>query len=234
MPRVLLVDNTLHPRLFGLARRWTSAFRDVPVDVVRAATAAEWPRLDGHSHLVLTGSEASIPQWTPWMAQEATYVQDAVATGLRVLGSCFGHEMLVAALSGREHVRRAPRLAIGWTPVQIVVRDHLLQGVPDPWDVFSFHAFEVAAPPPSPWRVLARSARCDAEIIRFGDLPVWGIQGHPEISRRTSEFATRAYFALSRRRGGVPRAALRVPAAGDRVLRDVVDRFLADADGSSD
>ncbi len=230
-PRVLLLDNTLHPRLFILARRWQAHLAGRATDVVHAPTASELPCAGDYTHLVLTGSEASIARWTAWMEREAECVREAAACGLRVLGSCFGHEMLVAALSGRGHIRRAAGPEIGWRSLEVLARDELLSGVPDTWTVFSFHMDEVAVPLPPPWRVLARSAGCEAEVIRFGDAPIWGIQGHPEISRRTAEFAARAYLLLAHRRGGVPRPTRRGVGACDQTLRGVVERFLGAASG---
>ena len=226
--RVLLLDNTLHPRLFILAKRWSRLLGSAYVDVVHAPTMRVLPDLTAYTHLVVAGSEASILQWAPWMEREAEAVREGAALGLRMLGSCFGHQMLVASLSGVQYLRRSPHPEVGWIAVEIIGEDELLLGVPNPWTVFSFHLDEVAAPPPSPWRILARSGDCPTQILRFGDAPVWGIQAHPEISRRAAEVATRSYLLLARRRGGAPRRPLRRPAAGDQAFLTLVDRFLGD------
>ncbi len=187
------------------------------------------PAIDGFTHLVLTGSEASILRWAPWMTREAELVRAAADNDVRMLGSCFGHQMLVAALCGREALQRAARPEVGWTALDVVGRDELTDGLPNPWTVFSFHFDEVAAPPPPPWRVLARSHDCGTQIIRWGSAAVWGIQGHPEISRRTAELATRAYLLVARRRGGVPRTTLQRSPADDQAFAGLVGRFLGGA-----
>ncbi len=229
--RALLLDNTLHPRLFVLAKRWA---RHLPgVTVVHAPSARDLPEVRAYTHLVLTGSEASILRPAPWMAREAEAVREATEAGLRVLGSCFGHQMLVSALSGPENLRRAADAEVGWTPIEIVADDELLRGLPNPWTMFAFHFDEVVAPPPRPWRVLGRSHDCEAQILRFGEAPVWGIQGHPEISRRATELAARAYLFLARRRGDMHRAPLQRPPAGDQVFSALIERFLAGGEGRS-
>jgi len=165
----------------------------------------------------------------PWVDGEAELVRRAAASGVRILGSCFGHQMLVRALSGPECIARAAHPEVGWTPLEIVADDELLRGVPNPWTVFSFH-FDEVVDAPAPWRVLARSRDCATQILRYGDRPIWGIQAHPEISRRTAEFATRAYLLLACHRGGVPRATLRCPPADDQAFFALVSRFVgADA-----
>ncbi len=226
--RVLVLDNTLHPRLFGLARRWTSQLPGVAVDTVHAPSLREGPRVEEYTHLILTGSEVSLLKPPPWVDAEAEIVRCAAGSGVRILGSCFGQQMLVWALSGPQYIARAARPEVGWTPLEIVADDDLVRGLPNPWRVFSFHLDEVVAPPPPPWRVLGQSRACGTQILRWGDAPVWGIQSHPEISRRTAEFGARAYLLLARRRGGVPRATLHRPPADDQDFRGLVNRFLGD------
>jgi GMP synthase-like glutamine amidotransferase len=231
-PRVLLLDNTLHPRLFILAKRWGRPLRGVAVDVVHAPSSRALPDVGGYTHLILTGSEASILAPAPWMEREARAVREAAAGGVRVLGSCFGHQMLVYALAGRRFLGRSARQEVGWTPIEILADDELLRGLPNPWTVFSFHFDEVVTPLPPPWRVLARTRDCAAQILRWGDSPVWGIQAHPEILRATAELATRAVLLAARHRGGMPRAALRRPHDG-QVFFDLVGRFLGGEAGRS-
>ena len=79
MARVLVLDNTLHPRLFALGRRWAGGLGEASVDIVRVPLAGSLPNVRGYTHLVLTGSEASIPRWTAWMQREAECVREAAA-----------------------------------------------------------------------------------------------------------------------------------------------------------
>jgi GMP synthase-like glutamine amidotransferase len=232
-PRVLLLDNTLHPRLFILAKRWGRPLRGVDVDVVHAPSACRLPDVGDYTHVILTGSEASILTPAPWMEREACAVREAAAAGVRVLGSCFGHQMLVYTLAWRRFLGRSARREVGWTPVEIVADDELLRGLPNPWTVFSFHFDEVVTPLPPPWRVLARTRDCAAQILRWGDAPVWGIQAHPEISRRTAELATRVVLLATQHRGGMPHAALRRPRDG-QIFFNLVGRFLGGEAGRSD
>lgn len=225
--RVLLLDNTLHSRLFPLSKRWaahlTSAAR---VDVVHAPTAPALPDVRDYTHLILTGSEASVLKPPGWVHREAELVRTAAGAGVSILASCFGHELLVFALSGPEYVTRASRPEFGWTSVDIIERDSLLWDVPSPWTVFAFHVVEVVSPPP-PWRVLATSRRCATHVLRYGEEPIWGIQAHPEITRRSWEFALRAHLLVTQRRGGLPRTTWRRVPADPSAFSDLMTRFLA-------
>lgn len=224
--RVLLLDNTLHSRLFPLGRRWAAHLASAArVDVVHAPTAPALPDVRDYTHLILTGSEASVQKPQRWIHREAELVR-AAAGGVAILGSCFGHELLVFALSGPEYVTRARRPEFGWTSVDIIERDSLLWDVPSPWTVFAFHVIEVVSPPP-PWRVLATSRRCATHVLRYGEEPIWGIQAHPEITRRSWEFALRAHLLVTQRRGGLPRTTWRRVPADPSAFSGLLTRFLA-------
>jgi GMP synthase-like glutamine amidotransferase len=99
----------------------------------------------------------------PWVDGEAELVRRAAASGVRVLGSRFGHQMLVRALSGPGYVERAVNTEVGWTPLEFVVGSELLRGVPNRWTLFSFHFGEVSGAP-APWPIFARSR--DADWVR--------------------------------------------------------------------
>lgn len=227
--RVLILNNAIHRFLFKPHRHWQAFLRGVESDVVNIPSGQPMPPLNGCSHLILTGSEASIMEPKPWYEVEANVVREAVDRGLAILGSCFGHQLLVHTLSGPEYLRKARVPEIGWTLLEIVENDRLLTEVPSPWSVFSFHFDEVASPP-APWKVLARSAGCPVHVARYGDLPIWGMQAHPEIAHWKAEFLIRLYLLLRRRAPARILDAYRRPPRNDRAIRSIVLRFLESAD----
>jgi GMP synthase-like glutamine amidotransferase len=194
-PRVLLVDNAIRRFLFRPAAHWRQALGEVPSDTVHLPSGQPIPDLGAYTHVILTGSEASILEPKPWFDVEARLIRQASNQGLAILGSCFGHQMLVYALSGAQYLIRSPRPEVGWVTIDIMTRDPLFAEVPNPWPVFTFHFDEVSAPPP-PWRVLARSAACGVHAIRFDDQPIWGLQPHPEISEHKAQWIARIYLLL--------------------------------------
>ncbi|MDD5646963.1 MAG: hypothetical protein PHW86_07320, partial [Candidatus Bipolaricaulis sp.] len=109
-PCVLVLDNTLHPKLFSLGRRWAARLpHDVCVDIVHAPSALDLPDIDEYTHLILSGSQASVLRPSTWIRREAELVRMAADAGVRILGSCFGHELLVSSLSGPSYLRRAAK-----------------------------------------------------------------------------------------------------------------------------
>lgn len=224
--RLLLLDNAVHRVLLRPPWHWNTHLRGVARTVINVPSGRRIPPVAEHTHLLVTGSEASILDPKPWFEREAAAIREAAACGLPILGSCFGHQMLVYALSGSQHLRRCVKPEIGWVALQFLHRDDLFVSTPNPWHTFTVHFDEVADPPP-PWRVLARSADCATHILRYGDRPIWGIQAHPELSLAKARLFLGAYLLVSGRDRRRTLLAMRAPSREDRITGDLVRRFLA-------
>ena len=223
--RVLIVDCCIYPDIYRPVEHWRALLGDVPADAVHLPSGEKAPDPGAYSHVVLTGSEASIVRPEPWYEIEAGLVRRAAALGKAMLGSCFGHQMLALALSGPRHVRMSATPELGWTAVDIVADDPLLARLPNPFHAFVAHFDEVDDPPP-PWRVLARSTGCEVQVMRYGDEPVWGVQAHPEIDPETGRALLAGLAAKAPERAGLVGRALAQTPRDDRVVAEMVRRFL--------
>ena len=58
--------------------------------------------------------------------------------------------------------------------------DPLMRGLGDRVHMFVWHNDEVRPGHPM-MRVLAASTDCPNHVWRYGDAPIWGVQGHPEL-----------------------------------------------------
>jgi GMP synthase-like glutamine amidotransferase len=175
---VAIVDNSLDPSIYRPVEDW-SRYLDVPW---QAFTAREkrLPDPGAFSHLILTGSEASIIEREPWADAEAAMVREAVARGTAVLGSCWGHQLLAFALAGERHVRRAAGPEIGWIAIRLDRTSDLLGPAGETPFTFSSH-FDEVCDLPAGFEVLASTEACPVEAFRVPGRPVWGLQCHPEI-----------------------------------------------------
>ncbi len=225
-PHVLIVDNAIHRLLFKPSWHWKAHLRGIDTTSVNVPSGGPLPTLEPFTHVLLTGSEASILHPKPWFEAEARLIRDAVDQGLPILGSCFGHQMLVRALSGSEHLKRSDPPEVGWARIERIEADPLFDGLPDPWSTFVFH-FDEAADPPPPWRKLGRTEHCDTHVLRYGDRPVWGIQAHPEISSRKARFFLRLILVAGLKPARHVLRALRTAPPPNDVAEIVVKRFLA-------
>lgn len=223
--RILVLDNSIHRTLYHPVEEWSRHFGPVPFDAVHVPTGEPIPSLDRYTHLIVTGSEASVRDRAEWLEVESDIVRNAVARGLAVLGSCFGHQMLARALSGREYVRQAPVPELGWVAVDIIEPDPLLARLPNPWHAFAAHLDEVFLPP-APWRVLASSAPCAVQAMRYGDRPIWGIQPHPETPPDHARVLMQAALSQHPEVEDEIRQAIASPVRDDRTTPRLVAAFL--------
>jgi len=176
--QTLLLDNSLDHCLLNEGML-TKRFLAEPPRICRAPREP-LPSPDSFTHLILTGSEASIVDNDDWILRQMDFVRAAVDAGKPVLGICFGHQLIARALWGDACVRHAPAPEFGWHPVRLTTTDPLFAGLPPTIDAYCSHSDEVCHLPPQV-EVLASSDICPVQAMRLRDKPVWGLQFHPEI-----------------------------------------------------
>ena len=104
----------------------------------------------------------------------------AARRGIPVLGVCLGHQCVGAAFGGR--VVRAGRLMHGKTSMIRHNGEYLFKGLPNPFEATRYHSLVVERDSlPAELEVTADSED-DGEImgLRHRQLPVFGVQFHPE------------------------------------------------------
>jgi GMP synthase-like glutamine amidotransferase len=152
-----ITELTVVPRDRFCSPGVTVAFPDpAPYDAI-VAFGAVWSVYD----------EAAIGTW---IHDEIAFTRAAMATGVPVLGICFGGQMLAAAVGGR--VERAPAHEIGWTSVRTDSPSLVPAG---PWFEWHFDRFELPAGVPA----LAATALATQAFTVGRSL---GLQFHPEVN----------------------------------------------------
>jgi GMP synthase-like glutamine amidotransferase len=225
MIRVAVVDNSVRPEIYRPVEHWARALGGVPW---RAFTARErsLPGPAEFSHIILSGSEASILEREPWVDEEAALVREAAAAGTALLGSCWGHQLLVFALAGEAHVRRAARPEIGWFPIRLERTSELLGPAGTTVYAFSSH-FDEVFDLPDRFEVLASSAGCAVQAFRLAGRAVWGLQCHPEIDPPTGRTFLRDLVACGFKGRTALLEALRQEPRDSDLLPGLVRAFLA-------
>ena len=224
--RVLIIDNAVHRFLFKPSWHWRAHLKGVDTHTVNVPCGRPIPDLGKFTHIILTGSEASILEHRPWFDTESTLIRAAIDQNIPVLGSCFGHQMLVYALAGPEFLQRSNPPEVGWAEVEMTGSDELFDDLPNPWDTFVYH-FDEAVDPPPPWIKLGRTKHCDTHVLRYGTHPVWGIQAHPEISSRKARFFIRSTLLMGQKPFKHIVHALRNAPPPNTVADRILTRFLA-------
>ncbi|NNM61339.1 MAG: aminodeoxychorismate/anthranilate synthase component II [Steroidobacteraceae bacterium] len=171
-PKILLIDN-YDSFTYNLVQAFLVLGAEVDVRRNDAISVAEALAMD-HSHLVISPGPG-----TPRDAGVSLAMITAFAGRLPIFGVCLGHQALVEAFGGR--VVRAGRLMHG--KVSSVAHDGrgVFAGVGQDFAAGRYHSL-IAEPQTLPpvLEVSARTAEGEIMGVRHKQLPVEGVQFHPE------------------------------------------------------
>jgi GMP synthase-like glutamine amidotransferase len=141
-------------------------------------------QLDGSSHLIITGSSASLAnpmQYPRWLQSAMDFIAAAMDRNMPVLGICFGHQLLAHLLGGEQAVGPSSIPEVGWYASRNQVSDDVLGSQNAEYWAYNLHYDEVVALPQDV-HIVAASASCAIQSFRVKDWPVWGVQSHPKIT----------------------------------------------------
>ncbi|MAE21279.1 MAG: hypothetical protein CMK92_02505 [Pseudomonas sp.] len=143
---------------------------------------------------LVTGSKTGVYDEDPWLAPLAQWIEQAYARGERLLGICFGHQMLAHSLGG--HAANSPKgWGVGHHTTVVQQRPLWLNDDTEAFQLIYSHRDQVESLPPGA-HCLAGSTFCPLAAWYLSD-KVLSFQGHPEF---TAEYFTRL---LERRREDV-------------------------------
>src|SRR5205814_3272405 len=183
-PRLLIVQ-TGSTQLHGDYPRWFERTLGFEMPVTRAHEGEQLgPALDRvrPRGIIVSGSPLSVTERAPWMLPLGDELLRAGASGIPVLGVCFGHQLLARAAGGDVIVNPRGR-EIGTVRVQLTEagrKDVLFE-----WargaeiEVQATHLDAVDPLPPGA-TVLASNENTAAQAYRLSQT-VAGVQFHPEL-----------------------------------------------------
>jgi len=170
--RILLIDN-----YDSFTYNLVQAFRTLGAEVriyrndridVSEALALE------PTHLVISPGPGH-----PRDAGNSVAMIDAFAGRTPVLGVCLGHQCIVSHFGGE--IVRADRLMHGKTSFVQHDNETLFAGLPAPFEAGRYHSLIVApAELPDSLRVSAQTEQGEIMGVRHRELPIEGVQFHPE------------------------------------------------------
>ncbi len=124
--------------------------------------------------IILSGGPASVyeegaPRCDPELFQ----------LGIPVLGICYGMQLTCQALGGQ--VDNTPSREYGPAKCQISQQESLFDGLPEEIDVWMSHGDQISSVSED-FVPVAQTGTCPIAAIRHRELPVYGIQFHPEVT----------------------------------------------------
>ncbi|MDW8480135.1 MAG: aminodeoxychorismate/anthranilate synthase component II [Xanthomonadales bacterium] len=131
------------------------------------------------SHIVISPGPC-----TPNEAGISVELVRAMAAEVPILGVCLGHQAIGQAFGGR--IVRARRIMHGKTSRIVHDGRGLFAGLPSPFTATRYHSLviEQASLPPelevTAWSLAEDGVREEIMAVRHRELPVFGVQFHPE------------------------------------------------------
>ncbi|HEX8304467.1 MAG TPA: aminodeoxychorismate/anthranilate synthase component II [Jatrophihabitans sp.] len=171
MTRILVIDN-YDSFVYNLVQYLAQLGAEVVVRRNDEVTVDELDGFDG----VLISPGPGIPEKAGVSMAVVTAAADAE---LPVLGVCLGHQAIGVAFGAV--VERAPELLHGKTSDVLHHGDGVLAGLPTPFTATRYHSLTVREDTlPDELAVTARTASGVVMAVRHRDLPIEGVQFHPE------------------------------------------------------
>ena len=136
------------------------------------------PSIDTCDAYIITGSPSGAYESDPWISRLQEFIREAHAAGKKLVGICFGHQVLAQALGG--HVEKSEK-GFGFGTREFVV------SAEKPWmsdykpscRLYFSHQDQVMTLPTNA-ELLAGDEFCPNGMYAIGD-QVLGVQGHPEF-----------------------------------------------------
>lgn len=175
IPRVLVVDNhdSFVHTLVGYLRELGAIAELIEAD---AADAAGFARLLPDFDAVLISPGPGRPEGA---GASVEIVALAAERRMPLLGVCLGHQAIGAAFTTA--VTEAPELMHGMVSEVAHDGSGLFDGIPSPFDAGRYHSLALSEVDlPAALRVTARTASGTVMAMTHRELPIQGVQFHPE------------------------------------------------------
>ena len=135
-------------------------------------------RVDEVDGWLVTGSRFGVYDDAPWIRRLEAFLREVVAARVRLVGICFGHQILASALGAR-----VEKAAVGWGAgphsYDVLERPAWLEGAAERFTLNAMHQDQVLSLPPGA-RVIASSDFCPFAALAYDDHSI-SFQAHPEF-----------------------------------------------------
>ena len=177
---------------------WLNAHRDEFALELRAywVENGELPAaVDECDGYIITGSAASVYEDHAWLVAVNAFVREAIDARIKLLGVCFGHQLIADALGGRVE-KSAKGWGIGRHTYEVTRRMPWMEPAMESFSLLACHQDQVVELPADA-EVLASSEFCEFAMFAVGR-HVMTVQAHPEFG---ADYAGSLYESRRQRFG---------------------------------
>ncbi|MEM7334915.1 MAG: hypothetical protein AAF490_22750 [Chloroflexota bacterium] len=135
---------------------------------------------------LITGSPKGAYDLDPWIAQLQDFIRDVYAAQRKMVGICFGHQVLAHALGGKAE-KSEKGWGLGMGQVEFVEKRPFMSPSIENGNLYFCHQDQVVQLPPKASR-LAGNEFCPNGMFVIDDY-VLGIQAHPEFTPEINQKA---------------------------------------------
>ena len=138
---------------------------------------------------IITGSRYGVYEDLPWIGALQEFIRACWAQDAKVVGICFGHQMIAHALGGKTEKAKAG-WGFGIQSAKIIDRKPWMTDIEhlngDRYNLIVIHQDQVVDVPPQ-FKTIAANEFCPNSMI-VADDKMLGIQGHPEFNKTFCRF----------------------------------------------
>jgi GMP synthase (glutamine-hydrolysing) len=169
--RVLVLDfGSQYAQLIARRVREQNVYCEIVRHDISVANIREHAPLG----LILSGGPASVYEANAPRCDEGLF-----SMGIPVLGICYGMQLACQVLGGK--VVNVPAREFGRARCHVDSHADLFAGIPDEMDVWMSHGDQVTQVS-GDFVPLARTNSCPIAAVRHRELPIYGLQFHPEVT----------------------------------------------------
>lgn len=152
--------------------------------VVFDVERGEFPQtIDDVDAYLITGSRHGVNDGYPWISTLEDWVRNLNAGHKKVVGICFGHQLIAKALGG-EVIKSPKGWGVGMSKNNVTRHKSWMKPLKDEFNILVSHQDQVVVLPKDA-EILASSTFCPNYMMQIGP-NLLSIQGHPEFTKSYS------------------------------------------------
>jgi len=154
--------------------------------ILNAQVQPDYPDIATLRGIIISGAHENVTEQAPWMLHLKDWLKKVHDANLPVLGVCFGHQIMGAALGGKVDFNEQGG-EYGMVEVSTLNGSKLFNAlIPQKFNVYASHEQSIIKLPEGAVSLGGNKTEPN-HMVHFGNKS-WGVQFHPEFTRKIMKF----------------------------------------------